>query len=87
MVLSVGHDMSEMAGMMCAEDMDALAAATGASFDDAWLTMMVEHHRGAIEMALAIQDDGTDPEVQALSRQIVTTQQAEVDEMQGLSDT
>ena len=48
---SDGHDMSEMTGMMSAEDMDALATKTGTEFDDMWLTMMVEHHEGAIEMA------------------------------------
>ena len=48
---SDGHDMSSMTGMMSAEDMDAMATMTGPDFDDMWLTMMIEHHQGAIEMA------------------------------------
>jgi len=84
MDMSDGHDMSEMTGMMSAEDMDALGTKTGAEFDDMWLTMMVGHHEGAIEMAIAIDDEGTHPDVEALARQIVAAQQAEVDEMQQL---
>ena len=83
---SDGHDMSEMTGMMSAEDMDALGTETGAEFDDMWLTMMVEHHEGAIDMATAIQADGASPDVKNLAGQIVAAQQAEVDEMNQLLD-
>ena len=79
-----GGDMSSMAGTMSEEEMDALATMTGAEFDDMWLTMMVEHHTGAIEMATAIQADGTNPEIRALAEQIVTDQQAEIEEMSTL---
>jgi len=83
---SGGHDMSEMTGMMSAEDMDTLGATAGSEFDDMWLTMMVEHHEGAIEMATDIQAGGANPDVKALAGQIVTAQQAEVDEMRQLLD-
>jgi uncharacterized protein (DUF305 family) len=81
---SDGHDMSEMTGMMSAEEMDALGTTTGAAFDDMWLAMMVEHHEGAIEMATGIQDDGSNPDVTALAGEIVSAQQAEVEEMRQL---
>jgi uncharacterized protein (DUF305 family) len=42
------HDMSAVDGMMSAEDMEALAAATGADFDRLWTEMMIDHHEGAI---------------------------------------
>jgi len=83
---SDGHDMSEMTGMMSVEDMDALGTKTGAEFDDMWLTMMVEHHEGAIDMATAIQAAGASPDVKNLAGQIVAAQQAEVDEMNQLLD-
>jgi uncharacterized protein (DUF305 family) len=83
---SGGHDMSEMAGMMSAEDMDSLGAMAESEFDDMWLTMMVEHHEGAIKMATDIQAHGTNPDVKTLAEQIVTAQQAEVDEMRQLLD-
>ena len=45
-----GHDMSSMDGMMSAEQMDAMAAMTGAEFDRTWLEMMIAHHEGAVKM-------------------------------------
>jgi len=83
---SDGHDMSEMTGMMSVEDMEALNTTTGAEFDDMWLTMMIEHHEGAIEMATAIDDEGASPDVRTLSAAIVAAQQAEIDEMRELLD-
>jgi uncharacterized protein (DUF305 family) len=83
---SDGHDMSEMTGMMSAEDMDALATTTGTEFDDMWLTMMVEHHEGAIEMATAIGAECTSLEVKTLADEVVVAQEAEVDEMRQLLD-
>jgi uncharacterized protein (DUF305 family) len=78
------HDMSAMDGMMSAEDMDALAAATGADFDRLWTEMMVAHHEGAITMAEAAQTEGSNPDVLALAGRIITAQQQEIDEMQDL---
>ena len=83
---SGGHDMSEMTGMMSADDMDALAATSGTDFDETWLTMMVEHHEGAIEMATDIQAEGQNPDVKILAGQIVAAQHSEVDEMGQILD-
>ncbi len=44
-----GH--SGMPGMMGGEDMAALESLTGKAFDAQFLTLMVEHHEGAVEMA------------------------------------
>ncbi len=41
----------EMPGMMSAEDMAALATAPDRAFERLWLTMMIEHHAGAVTMA------------------------------------
>lgn len=81
-----GHDMSGMSGMMTEGDMTLLADSTGAEFDRLWLTMMVEHHEGAVEMAKTVLDDGSDPEVAALADDVVTTQNAEIAEMKALLD-
>lgn len=83
---SEGHDMSSMEGMMSAEDMDALGAATGTEFDTMWLEMMIEHHEGAIAMAETEQADGLSAEAIALTDAIITAQRGEIDEMQGLLD-
>jgi len=84
---AAGHDMGSMhsvEGMMSSEDMDQLMQLSGAEFDRAWLQGMIEHHRGAITMAKQIKDEGDNPDVLALADQVITTQQAEVDEMMSL---
>lgn len=84
---AAGHDMGSMhsvEGMMSSEDMDQLMQLSGAEFDRAWLQGMIEHHRGAITMAEQIKDEGDNPDVLALADQVITTQQAEVDEMMSL---
>ena len=84
MDMSDGHDMSSMDGMMTADEMDALAALTGADFDVAWMQMMVEHHEGAISQAETVLSDGSDPEVLALAERIISAQRGEIDEMNAL---
>ncbi|KQU47126.1 hypothetical protein ASG84_08365 [Rhodococcus sp. Leaf278] len=79
-----GMDHSSGMGMMSQQDMDALTALSGAAFDRQWLTMMIEHHTGAIEMANVEIVDGSNPEAQEMARTIVATQQQEIDTMQQL---
>ena len=80
------HDMSSMEGIMSAEEMDELGGATGAEFDTMWLEMMIRHHKGAISMAEAVKASGSNPDVLSLAEQIITAQQAEIEEMQALLD-
>ncbi|MEO6881092.1 MAG: DUF305 domain-containing protein [Mycobacteriaceae bacterium] len=75
---------SSMAGMMSAQDMTTLGALSGAGFDRQWLTMMIDHHSGAIEQAGAELKDGSNPEARALATSIVSDQQAEITTMKGL---
>jgi uncharacterized protein (DUF305 family) len=84
MDLSEGHDMSTMDGMMSAEQMDALAVATGAEFDTMWLEMMIAHHEGAISQSETVKANGSNPDVLALADQIIVAQQGEIAEMQAL---
>lgn len=81
MDMSDGHDMADMDGMMSAEEMDALAAATGAEFDRLWLEMMIAHHEGAITMSQDVKANGAAAEVATLADAIIAAQQAEIDEM------
>jgi len=71
-------------GMMSSEDMGRLEEASGAEFDRMFLEMMIEHHRGAIAMAREVQVDGSHPDVLALAADVVSDQEAEVDEMEQL---
>ena len=78
--VGMGHD----SGMMSQGDMGALASAEGAEFDQMWLTMMFEHHEGAITMARDVQSITEDEEVKALAEEIIAAQEAEIATMQAL---
>lgn len=78
--VGMGHD----SGMMSQGDMGALASAEGAEFDQMWLTMMIEHHEGAITMARDVQSITEDEEVKALAEEIIAAQEAEIATMQAL---
>jgi uncharacterized protein (DUF305 family) len=57
-------------------------AAGEVPFDQAFIDAMVPHHREAIEMAKAANSRGlTQPELQAIARDIVSSQQREIDQM------
>jgi uncharacterized protein (DUF305 family) len=72
----------EMEGMMSMEDMDALAAMTGPEFEQMWLTMMIEHHEGAIAMAETELAEGSDEDARMLAQDIVDAQRAEITQME-----
>ncbi|WP_459546513.1 DUF305 domain-containing protein [Nocardia sp. X0981] len=74
----------DMPGMMTAEQMTRLADARGAEFDRMWLTMMVAHHEGAVQMARTELAEGTDPAARALAQQIIDSQQGEIQQMNAL---
>ncbi|MBT8160377.1 MULTISPECIES: DUF305 domain-containing protein [Arthrobacter] len=78
------HDMD---GMMSDSDMKALDAAQGAAAAKLYLTQMIAHHEGAVAMAKAEIKGGTNADALALGKDIVSAQQAEIAEMQGLLKT
>ncbi|KUL22165.1 DUF305 domain-containing protein [Streptomyces regalis] len=80
-----GHSgSSDMPGMMDTEDMDELMAASGTDFDTMFLTMMVEHHEGAVEMATTEKDKGQYGPAKKMADDIITAQNAEIEEMNKL---
>lgn len=81
-----GMDMGSggMTGMMSQEDMDMLSAANGTEFDSMWLTMMIEHHKGAIEMAQIELADGSNADAKELASTIIDAQQSEISTMESL---
>jgi uncharacterized protein (DUF305 family) len=50
--------------------------------DRDFVTMMIPHHQGAIDMAKAILLYGKDPQVRRLAQEIITDQQSEIQLMQ-----
>lgn len=81
-----GVDMGgmSMSGMMSDDDMNSLASAMGADFDQMWLQMMIAHHQGAIEMAQQVLASTSDPDVAKLAQAVVDGQTTEIDTMQKL---
>ena len=75
---SAGH------GMMTDRQMQDLEKSRGADFDRMFLTMMVEHHKGAIAMADDQSKKGQNSDAKAMATDIRDSQQKEVSEMQGL---
>jgi uncharacterized protein (DUF305 family) len=71
-------------GMVSDDELDELRDLEGVEAEVLFLTAMIEHHEGAIEMANDEIDDGIDPETIALCERIVTSQTAEIIEMQAL---
>jgi uncharacterized protein (DUF305 family) len=69
---------STMRGMQSAEAMRALAAASGDSFDRLFVTMMIDHHQGAIDMAVDLLKVGMNGEVGEIANGIAAEQTAEI---------
>ncbi|MBU8811712.1 DUF305 domain-containing protein [Mycolicibacterium goodii] len=73
-------------GMMSEADMAALQNAQGAEASRLFMTQMIEHHKGAIMMAQQEIDNGQFPAAVDMARNIVSSQQAEIDTMQAMLD-
>ena len=76
------HDM-EMGGMLTDVELAELASLKDAAFDQMFLTSMIAHHEGALDMASMIKDS-TNSEVKKLYENIVTSQSAEIEAMKAL---
>jgi uncharacterized protein (DUF305 family) len=74
----------EAMGMATDAELSALADATGQEADCLFLELMIRHHEGAIPMAEAIIELGTDPRVLTVAKSIRTGQTAEIDAMQSM---
>jgi uncharacterized protein (DUF305 family) len=81
---NMGGDSSSMPGMMSDDQLAELAASSGAGFDQMFLTMMLAHHEGAVQMAKAEQSDGKNADAKALAGTIRKDQTAEIATMRDL---
>jgi uncharacterized protein (DUF305 family) len=82
-------DIPVMAGMLTPRQMRALSAARGAEFDALFLSGMIQHHRGAIDMVEALMETpnaAQDTLLSDFTAAVVADQQAEILRMQSLFD-
>lgn len=76
-----------MQGMMGGDDMGKLEAAQGTGAAKLFLTQMIAHHEGAVMMAKTETTDGKNADAVQLSKDIVSDQEAEIQEMKDLLAT
>jgi len=83
-----GHAMApdQMPGMATPAELDELEDARGAEFDRLYLTLMIRHHQGAIDMAGEVLRDGSEQQLNELAAGIAADQSAEISRMQALLD-
>ncbi len=70
-----------MPGMLTEAQLKALDAATGVAFDRAFLTLMIQHHEGALKMVadlFATPAAGQEIDVNVFANDVVTVQTAEI---------
>ncbi len=85
LTLHGGGDHAHMPGMLSDEQMARLEAATGREFDRRFLTYMIQHHQGAVEMVRVLfATDGAaqDPDVFRFSSDVQVDQRTEIARME-----
>jgi len=80
----MGHDGMDMGGLDQQAAMDELDTLDGAAFDRRFLTLMIQHHQGALIMAEQEVAEGSNEPAIALAKDIILAQQKEIAEMEGL---
>jgi len=73
-----------MAGMLTEKQLAELDSATGVGFDRAFLTLMIQHHEGALQMVsdlFAAPRGGQEVDVNVFANDVVTVQTAEIGTM------
>lgn len=79
----MGHSMDGMGGMLSADELSALQAASGKEFDILWLTGMTDHHDGAIHMTQMI-EDARNSEIKAFGEKVIADQSAQIKQMKAM---
>jgi uncharacterized protein (DUF305 family) len=88
--MDMGMHPMMMTGMLTPAEMRALDAARGAAFDSLYLTGMIRHHQGALDMVaklFATPGAGQQPEISSFATDIDAGQRAEIARMQAMLNT
>ena len=60
---------------------DQLRPLTGADFEKQFLSLMITHHQGAVEMATLVADRASHAEIKSMAQDIISAQTSEISEM------
>lgn len=71
-----------MAGMATEQEMQKLRNSSGEEFDKLFAELMIEHHRGGIEMAKNFRQAGRHSELKEMQTAMIETQQKEISKME-----
>jgi len=80
-------DTAVMPGMLTPRQMQALRNAKGTQFDHLFLTGMIQHHTGALNMVKELfetKDGGQEPQLFDFTADVDVTQRAEIETMQSM---
>ncbi len=83
------HDHSSMPGMLSPAQIDELDAARGAGFDRLFLSFMIQHHQGAVQMVdelFAVDGAAQHPDTYKLADDVQVDQRTEIARMQLMLD-
>ncbi len=84
MMSGMNHDMNAMmrngTGMTMSDMSASLKGKTGDDLDKAFLTGMIEHHQGALDMAAYLKN-AKHPELQKMGEDIIKAQTSEIEQM------
>lgn len=78
-----GHSMHAMAGMLTDSQLEQLKNSTGKDFDRQFLSGMIAHHQGAVEMVRMI-ENSSDLKLRDFGKQINQSQSSEIAVMKQL---
>ncbi|GAA5033465.1 DUF305 domain-containing protein [Microbacterium fluvii] len=76
------EELEAQMGMATDAELAELNAATGTEADCLFLGLMIRHHEGAVPMAEAVIELGSQPRVLQFAQAVIETQTAEIDAMQ-----
>lgn len=75
-----------MPGLATPGQIAQLTAADGLDAERVFLTLMIAHHRGAVEMAEALEPRTTNAAALAFAKAVIVSQEAEIELMTGMLD-
>jgi uncharacterized protein (DUF305 family) len=79
-----GHGSMSMPGMMSDADMATFRSLRGAALDKSFLSLMIAHHEGALEMSKTELAQGSNLQAKALAQSIMASQTVEIATMKKL---
>lgn len=74
--------MTDSMRRMVGKEMDKMEVAEGKEFDEYFFQMMIPHHQGAVLMAKDALQKAEHPEIKKIAGNIISSQEAEIEQMQ-----